>query len=54
MFYSLNLDEIKSNLNKIIGENYYYTFKILTIDICIDLEKVGKGFEPLYIRYLNP
>ena len=30
MFYSLNLDQIKSNLNKIIGENYYYTFKILT------------------------
>ena len=30
MFYSLNLDEIKSNLNKIIKENYYHTFKILT------------------------
>jgi uncharacterized protein len=30
MFYSLNLDEIKSNLNKIIRDNYYHTFKILT------------------------
>ena len=30
MFYSLNLDEIKSNLNKIIKENNYHTFKILT------------------------
>jgi hypothetical protein len=30
MFYSLNLDEIKINVNKIIKENYYHTFKILT------------------------
>ncbi len=29
MFYNLNLDEIKNNLNKIIKQNYYHTFKIL-------------------------
>lgn len=30
MFYNLNLDEIKNNVNNIINEKYYNTFKILT------------------------
>lgn len=30
MFYNLNLDEIKNNVNNIISEKYYNTFKILT------------------------
>jgi uncharacterized protein len=30
MFYSLNLDEIKNNINNIINKNYFHTFKIYT------------------------
>lgn len=30
MFYNLNLDEIKNNLNNILNKKHYHTFKIFT------------------------